>query len=50
MHPRDRVDVEAGLALPHGRRAVVPWAQFEPTPVVASAEDEDIALTELDAL
>jgi hypothetical protein len=50
VHPGDRVHVQAGLALPLRRRVVVPGAELEPAPVVAGAEDEYVALAELDAL
>ena len=50
VHPRDGVDVEPGLALAGGRIVVAPGAEREAACVVAGAEDEDVALAELDAL
>ena len=50
VHPRDRVDVQAGLALAGRRVVVAPRAERQPAPVVAGAEDEDVALAEPDAL
>src|SRR5215831_3037871 len=46
VHPADRVDVQAGLALAGRRVVVAPRAEFEPAPVVAGAEDEDVPLAE----
>jgi hypothetical protein len=42
--------VQACLALPGGRVVVDPRTEFEPAPVVAGAEDQDVALAEPDAL
>src|SRR5215831_20502199 len=50
VHPRDRVHVQTGLALAGRRVVVAPRAELEPAPVVAGAEDEDVPLTEPDAL
>src|SRR5512132_3247104 len=50
VHPRDRVDVQAGLALTRGRIPIVPRTEFQPAPVVPGPEDEDVALAELDTL
>ena len=48
VHPRDRVDVQAGLAL--AGVAVVPGAELAAAAVVPGAEDEDVALLEAHAL
>src|SRR5215472_5116449 len=46
VHPANRVDVQAGLPLTGRRVAVVPGAELEAAPVVAGAEDEDVAFTQ----
>ena len=50
VHPRDRVDVQPRLALADRWRAVVPGAEFEPSAVVAGAEDQDVSLSEGNSL
>src|SRR5262249_49448651 len=50
VHPADRVDVQAGLALAGRWVVVAPRAELEPAPVVAGAEDKDVPLAEPDPL
>src|SRR5215469_15511349 len=50
VHPANGVDVETGLTLAGRRVAVVPGAELQAAPVVARAENKDVAFTEPHAL